>query len=142
MSQASTMRSSSNSTSASHNTSRSTTPYERPKRFIGRLQATTTRLPEKPSVNYAKGGDDFRTPYRTSSLGKQVSGNTACRVSLATAERFGKSNTIGTGPNLTQVSSMKKQTMSARTSAPSFGFGTSVRGAELKQYSLYTSMRR
>ena len=51
-------------------------------------------------------------------------------------------NTVGIGPNLAQVSSMKKQTMSARTSAASFGFGTSVRGAELKQYSLYTSTRR
>ena len=116
--------------------------YESPKRFVGRLQATTTRLPEKPSVNFAKGGSDFRTPQSTSSLGKQILGSTACRVSIASAPRFEKSSTVGIGPNLAQVSSMKKQMISHRTSAPSVGFGTSVRGAELKQYSLYTSTRR
>jgi hypothetical protein len=122
-------------------TSKSRT-YTSPTKFVGRLQPTTTRLPEKPSVNFAKGGSDFRTPHSTSSIGRQVLGNTAGRVSIASAPRFGTSVSIGTGPNLSQVSSMRKQTMTARPTAPSCGFGTSIRGAELKQYSLYTSTRR
>lgn len=137
------MRSSSSSMTAGEmsSTTKSKT-YTSPTKFVGRLQATTTRLPEKPSVNFAKGGSDFRTPHSTSSIGRQVLGNSAARVSIASAPRFGKSTSIGTGPNLSQVSSMRKQTMTARPTAPSCGFGTSVRGAELKQYSLYTSTRR
>lgn len=122
--------------------SRPNTAYESPKRYVGRLQATTSRLSEKPEVNFAKGGNDFRTPYHTSSLGDQVLLRSACRVSIAYAPRFNKSSSLGIGPNLAQISSMNRQTMSTRRSSASFGFGTSKRGAELKQYSLYTSTRR
>ena len=61
---------------------------------------------------------------------------------IAYAPRFNKSSSLGIGPNLAQISSMNRQTMSTRRSSASFGFGTSKRGAELKQYSLYTSTRR
>ena len=117
-------------------------PYESPKRFVGRLQATTTRLPQKPNVDYARGGSDFRTPSRTSSMGKQVVGPTAKRVSMGLAPRFTTLPTNGVGPNVGQISSMKRQAMSNKLSAPSFGFGTSMRGDELKKYTLHTSMRR
>lgn len=116
--------------------------YESPKRFVGRLQATTTRLPQKPNVDYAKGGCDFRTPSRSSSMGKQVLGLTAQRVSMGLAPRFTTLSTNGVGPNIGQTSSMRKQAMSNKPSAPSFGFGTSMRGDELKKYTLHTSMRR
>ena len=119
-----------------------TKSYESPKRFVGRLQATTTRLPQKPNVDYAKGGCDFRTPTRSSSMGKQVLGLTAQRVSMGLAPRFTTLSTNGVGPNIGQTSSMRKQAMSNKASAPSFGFGTSMRGDELKKYTLHTSMRR
>ena len=132
----------SSSVGAKSTQSRPNTAYESPKRYVGRLQATASRLPEKPDVNFAKGGSDFRTPYHTSSLGNQVIGHSACRVSIAYAPRFNKSSSLGIGPNLAQISSMNRQTMSARKTSASFGFGTSKRGAELKQYSLYTSTKR
>jgi hypothetical protein len=69
-----TMRSS--STASNLNNSSKSTTYKSPTKFIGRLQATTTRLSEKPNVDFAKGGSDFRTPHNTSSIGRQVLGNT------------------------------------------------------------------
>jgi hypothetical protein len=133
-----------NATVSGHHSEKkkATKPYESPKRFVGRLQPTTTRLPQKPNVDYARGGSDFRTPSRTSSMGKQVLGLTAQRVSMGLAPRFATPSTSGVGPNISQVSSMKRQALSNKPSAPSFGFGTSMRGDELKKYTLHTSMRR
>ena len=131
------------SSAASRNTSIYSHPPPIPhKRFVGKLQATVTRLPEVPDVDYAKGGSDFRTPNSTSSMGKQVLGKTSACVSISSAKRFTEAYTVGTGVQMGQVSSLKRQSISNKTSAPSYGFGTSMRGAELKQYSLYTSTRR
>ena len=119
-----------------------TKPHESPKKFVGRLQATRTRLPRKPTVDYANGGSDFRTPSRASSMVKQVLGLTAQRVSMGLAPRFAVLSTNGIRPKIGQISSMRRQAMSNKPSAPSFGFGTSMRGDELKNYTLHTSMRR
>lgn len=61
---------------------------------------------------------------------------------MGLAPRFVTPSTSGVGPNISQVSSMKRQAMSNKPSAPSFGFGTSMRGDELKKYTLHTSLRR
>ena len=121
----------------------STYSYEPPKRFIGRLQATTTRLPAKPDVDFSKGGSDFRTPYNTSSIGRQIVKPSAPNIRFIEGPRFPNSETLGAGPGgLPPISSLRKQIISHKRSAPRSIFGTSLRDAELKQYSLYTSTRR
>lgn len=112
-------------------------------KFIGRLQRTNKRKPGKPPVDFAKGGSDFRTPHSSSTIGRQVVYESASSIRFGDASRFDKSDSIGIGPaGLGQVSSMRKQVISKRRSAGSMTFGTSIRDDELKQYSLYTSMRR
>jgi hypothetical protein len=96
-------------------------------------------------VIYDKGGCDFRTPWHTSSLGKQFTSNqqntTAPKVAIGHAPRFGKSDTIGPGPNMAQPSSFKKQSISNRKDAPTTHFGTSTRDDALKQYAIYTTKK-
>mmetsp|Transcript_1890 Transcript_1890/g.3005 ORF Transcript_1890/g.3005 Transcript_1890/m.3005 type:complete len:123 (+) Transcript_1890:124-492(+) len=113
--------------------------------FVGKLQHSHARVTAKPNVLYDKGGSDFRTPWHTSSLGKQPTSskhnNTAPRVTLGKAPRFGKSDTIGPGPNMAQPSSFKKQLVSNRKAAPTAHFGTSTRDDALKQYAIYTTKK-
>ena len=112
-------------------------------KFVGRLQRTNKRKPGKPPVDFAKGGSDFRTPHNTSTIGRQVVYESASSIRFGDGSRFDKSDTIGIGPaGLGQVSSMRKQVISKRQSAGSMTFGTSIREDEMKQYSLYTCMRR
>ena len=112
-------------------------------KFVGRLQRTNKRKPGKAPVDFAKGGSDFRTPHNTSTIGRQIVYESASSIRFGDASRFDKSDSIGVGPaGLGQVSCMRKQVISQRRSAGSMTFGTSIRDDELKQYSLYTSMRR
>ncbi len=116
-----------------------------PKRFIGKLQASYSRAPEKPAVNFAKGGSDFRCPNDTSGIGRQVLSYKASTPSMRFFEgnRFGKASTVGPGPAaLGQTSSLKNQTVSTKKSAGCVTFGTSTRDGALKMYSLYTSAKR
>jgi hypothetical protein len=111
----------------------------------GKLQHNTTRLPAKPSVDYSKGGSDFRTPWHTSSLGKQVMSNkhlgTAGTATIGKAPRFDKSDTYGPGPNMQQPSSFKRQIRSDRKTPATSHFGTGTRDDALKQYAIYTCKR-
>ena len=111
----------------------------------GKLQHNTTRLPAKPSVDYTKGGSDFRTPWHTSSLGKQYLSNkhleTAGRTAIGKAPRFDKSETCGPGPNMAQPSSFKRQMRSDRRTPATAHFGTGTRDDALKQYAVYTYKR-
>ena len=113
-------------------------------RFVGRLQRTNIRKQGKPPVDFAKGGSDFRTPHNTTvCIGRQVLYESAPSTRMNRADRFFKSDTVGIGPAGTgQLSSMRRQVLSQRRSAGNMNFGTSIRDDELKQYSLYTSMRR
>ena len=113
-------------------------------RFVGRLQRTNIRKQGKPPVDFAKGGSDFRTPHNTTvCIGRQVLYESAPSTRMNRSDRFFKSDTVGIGPAGTgQLSSMRRQVLSQRRSAGSMNFGTSIRDDELKQYSLYTSMRR
>ena len=133
--------SSSSQTLAMLNTSQFGASYPR---FIGRLQRTNIRKQGKPPVDFAKGGSDFRTPHNTTvCIGRQVLYESAPSTRMNRADRFFKSDTVGIGPAGTgQLSSMRRQVLSKRSSAGSMSFGTSIRDDELKQYSLYTSMRR
>lgn len=114
--------------------------------FIGRFQPSTTRLPGKPPVNYAKGGDDFRCPKNTvttSSFGRQVLSfkhtNTSPAVRFPDGARFLKSESVGIGPNsFGQMSSMGRQVVSGRRATGSCSFGTSSREGALKLYAIYT----
>ena len=126
-------------TSTIHKTGPSTTTKHR---FIGSLQPCVSRLPETPPVDYEHGGSDFRC-VSYSSLGRQLEAkahmNTAGRVPITTAARFGKSETVGPGPNfLSPISSLKKQLTSNRRSAESVTFGTATRDGALKLYATYT----
>jgi hypothetical protein len=111
--------------------------------FTGKLQPSSSRIPQNPDVDYYKGGDDFRCPRNISSFGRQVQGrighDTAPRVSISTAPRFQNSETIGIGPNaLGQMSAFRKQKISQRRSGEVTNFGTSTRDAALKLYAVYT----
>ena len=113
--------------------------------LTGTQQPTHSRLPAKPSVVYEKGGCDFRTPWNTSSLGKQPlakdGARTAARPIIGSAPRFDKSETCGPGPSLAQPSALQKQLLSHKKSAAATSFGTSTRDSALKMYSLYTAKR-
>mmetsp|Transcript_16576 Transcript_16576/g.16671 ORF Transcript_16576/g.16671 Transcript_16576/m.16671 type:complete len:119 (+) Transcript_16576:377-733(+) len=113
-------------------------------KFMGR-QPTFSRVPEKPMVLYEKGGSDFRCS-NTSSLGRQAlskpSMRTSERMAFSQASRFGKSETIGPGPNMAQPSAVKRQILSQKVSAGNPVIGTSTRDSALKLYSLHTSHRR
>ena len=116
------------------------------KPFIGKLQPVTSRLPANPEVNYAKGGSDFRCPLNTTSFGKQVIGGehreTAPMVRFSRGERFLPSETVGVGPaGSGQYTSMRRQTLSNRRSAPSSNFGTSSRDDAWKTYAIFTAKR-
>lgn len=109
-------------------------------RFIGSFQPSTSRLPGKPPVDYARGGDDFRT-FQPSCLGKQYTSDriTPGSVPITKASRFEKSESVGPGPvALVPYTSMKKQTMSNRRTASNVHFGTSTRDSALKMYAVYT----
>lgn len=124
------------STSSKRNTSK-------PK-FLGRLQPITSRLPQKPEVNFEKGGSDFRCPHDTSSLGKQVISykTSSSTLKFPASDRFSKSDTIGPGPAaLHPQSSLKHQIPSAKPSASNCNFGTSTRDGALKLYAIYTCKR-
>ena len=114
------------------------------KQFIGRLQHSTSRITTKQTVIYDQGGDDFRT-VAVSSMGKQVAAykhtGTSARITIGKAPRFGNSDSIGPGPNMAGVSSLKKQLVSYKASAPTSHFGTSTRDDALKQYAIYTTKR-
>lgn len=112
-------------------------------KFTGKLQPVTSRHPVVPSVNYEKGGDDFRCPTTTSSFGRQILGyshtQSSNRPVLGTSQRFRVPETYGVGPNaLAPVSSMRNQSLSNRRSAESTNFGTSTRDGALKLYAVYT----
>ena len=113
--------------------------------MTGKFQHSHAKLPGKPPVDYAKGGCDFRTPWSTSSFGKQITSNkhcsTASKVAIGRAPRFDKSDTIGPGPNMAQPSSFKRQITSNRKASGSVHFGTSTRDDALKQYAVYTSKK-
>lgn len=112
---------------------------------LGRLQPCTSRMPAKPEVNFEKGGSDFRTPSNLSSFGRQILSykhtNSSGTVVFSHDSRFKKAETIGPGPNLPQMSAMKKQVVSTRRSAESTNFGTSTRDGALKLYTVYTYKR-
>lgn len=92
-----------------------------------------------------KGGSDFRTPSNLSSFGRQILSykhtNSSGTVVFSHDSRFKKAETIGPGPNLPQMSAMKKQVVSTRRSAESTNFGTSTRDGALKLYTVYTYKR-
>jgi hypothetical protein len=116
------------------------------KAFLGKLQPVSSRVPANPDVNYAKGGSDFRCPWNTTSLGKQVlSGehlHSAGSVKFSTGNRFNSSQTIGVGPaSVGQYSSFKKQSLSSRETTGSMNFGTSSRDDAWKLYAVYTAKR-
>ena len=112
--------------------------------FIGRFQPSTTRLPGKPPVDYAKGGDDFRCPKNastTSSFGRQCLSfrESAGAVKFPIGSRFNKSESVGIGPNsFGQMSSMGRQYLSERRAHGAVTFGTSTRAGALKLYAIYT----
>lgn len=116
------------------------------KPFLGKLQPVSSRVPANPDVNYSKGGSDFRCPWNTTSLGKQVlSGehlHSAPSVKFAAGDRFNSSHTIGVGPaGCGQYSSLKKQSLSSRPSASTMNFGTSSRDDAWKTYTVFTAKR-
>ena len=81
-------------------------------KFVGKLQPSHSRAPEKPAVNYAKGGSDFRCPNNTSGIGRQVLSYKASTPSMRFFEgdRFGKASTVGPGPAaLGQLSALNRQ---------------------------------
>ena len=120
--------------------SSSPTRTTKPKQvFVGRLQPSGPRLPGKPPVDYAKGGDDFRC-FARSSLGKQVlsQARSTGSVPITSAARFGKSDTVGVGPNLGPMSSFGFQKTSNRRTSGVVSFGTSTRDGALKLYAVYT----
>ncbi len=83
-----------------------------PKKFVGKLQPSHSRAPEKPAVNFSKGGSDFRCPNDTSGIGRQILSYKASTPSMRFFEgdRFGKASTVGPGPaSLGQLSALKKQ---------------------------------
>ena len=111
--------------------------------FVGKLQPITSRAPVVPMVNYAKGGDDFRTPHNLSSFGRQLTSSKHCdtgaRVMFGNDSRFLPAETVGVGPGaLGQQTSMRRQQLSNRRSAESTSFGTSTRDGALKLYATYT----
>eukprot|EP01041_Mallomonas_annulata_P013366 gene13366-28325_t len=92
-------------------------------------QPSRSRVAAKPEVLYEKGGSDFRCPYNgTSSFGKQLlskpSMTNTSRTIIGTAPRFNKSETVGPGPNMPQMSALKKQLQSHRSNGPKSVFGT------------------
>ena len=108
--------------------------------FIGPYQPSLTRLPGKPPVDYEHGGCDFRS-FQPSSLGRQLQSHRASAgyVPIASAPRFGKSDTFGAGPCfLAPMTSLKRQNLSNRRSAPNVHFGTSTRAQALKTYAVFT----
>lgn len=113
------------------------------KKFLGKLQPVTSRLPAVPPVDYAHGGSDFRCANQ-SSLGKQTASGPHLkaepRVKFPSAPRFTPSETVGVGPAaVAQLSSMKRQALSNRRSAGSMSFGTSSRADAWKTYTVYTA---
>lgn len=116
------------------------------KPFLGKLQPVQSRIPAVPSVNYEKGGSDFRCPLNTSSFGKQIiSGEnrkSAPRVKFGSTDRFPSSETIGVGPAAVgHLSTLRRQPLSNRRSAESTSFGTSSRDGAWKLYAIYTAKR-
>lgn len=117
------------------------------KAFLGKLQPVQSRVPAVPTVNYAKGGSDFRCPQNTSSMGKQaISGVhmhhrvTEPRVKFCSAPRFAPSTTIGVGPAaLAPYSSVTRQKASNKRTAGTMTFGTSSRSDAWKTYTIYTA---
>ena len=91
---------------------------------------------------YEKGGSDFRTPWNTSSFGRQVLGRnhtkTAGKAVIGSGPRFEPHTSAGPGPNMPPASSLQKQLVSKKATAPSTCFGTSTRDAALKLYAVYT----
>ena len=91
-------------------------------------------------MDYDNGGCDFRS-FQPSALGRQLqSHRSSCGyVPIASAPRFGKSDTFGAGPCfLAPMTSLKKQNLSHRRSAPNVHFGTSTRSQALKTYAVFT----
>ena len=116
-----------------------------PKKFCGLQQPNRSRKPEIPPVNYAKGGDDFRTPHfkQTSSFGRQILSykhtKKTATIRFAEASRFSKSETVGVGPAaMGQPSSLGKQLISSKRAAGGCTFGTSTRDGALKLYAIYS----
>ena len=124
-------------------TSKHSSSPSRPKPvFIGKLQPSTTRLPGKPPVDFARGGSDFRC-ISVSSLGKQTLSQVRSTgsVPITSAPRFGKSDTVGVGPAEPPYSGFGFQKTSHRRSAETVSFGTSTREGALKLYAVYTCKR-
>jgi hypothetical protein len=118
------------------------------KKFMGKLQPSTSRVAATPPVQYDKGGDDFRCPSlrQTSSFGRQIQsgriGKTDPRVAFRHASRFVKSDTLGPGPGtLKPYTAMLKQGDSRRRTASNCTFGTSSRTSALRLYAVYTTKK-
>jgi hypothetical protein len=113
-----------------------------PKAFVGSQQASYSRAPLIPPVNYSMGGDDFRCPSlkQTSSLGKQPAGHhkSGPDVAFAQEPRFRVISQTAPGPNLKQISSMGHQIVSQKRSAGASTFGTSTRAGALRLYAIYS----
>ncbi len=112
------------------------------KAFVGTQQASFSRAPAIPPVNYQAGGDDFRCPSlkQTSSFGRQAAGKVrrGPDVPFTQSARFGNKPRMQAGPNLRQLSSMGAQIVSTKRSAGNTTFGTSTRAGALKLYAIYS----
>eukprot|EP01035_Chromulina_nebulosa_P019867 gene19867-25819_t len=132
-----TLKSTNNTQIKTLNKSKSTS-ISKPK-FLGPLQPCESRVPAIPDVDYSKGGDDFRCPKNTTSLGRQILGlkhyKTSASVTFGNSNRFLKSETLGPGPLLIgQSSSMQKQILSKQRTAEKTLMGTSSRDDISKLY--------
>jgi hypothetical protein len=109
-------------------------------KFYGKIQPVRSRVPEKPMVNYSKGGNDFRT-FKSSSFGKQVIGfkhlKTAPHVKFTQASRFEDLSNKPYPKYIAPESSLSKQTLSYRRNPSCTTLGTSTRASALKLYTIY-----
>jgi hypothetical protein len=103
-------------------------------KFIGQLQPVKSRVPKRPEVDYERGGSDFRTPFNTSSFGKQVTKEGSKKIVFARSARFHGTVTLGVGPNYTGIGSMSKQIQSHKKTSGAMVFGTSTRDGSKKLY--------
>lgn len=111
------------------------------KEYLGPQKFTTAKLPRNPAVDYERGGSDYRCPVVfTSSFGRQVTSlsRTLPRVKFARGGRFLAEQRRSPGPVYGAPSSLSRQVVSKRASAPAHGFGTSNRDMALKMYAVYT----
>ena len=120
------------------------TTLSKTKTYCGRQQPTVSRVPETPMVDYMKGGSDFRV-FNYSSLGRQTLGfkhtNSAASTPFAQSSRFQTPAEKNYPKYIGQYSSMRKQKLSHKPSAPSVALGTSTRDSDLKLYAVYTVKR-